>query len=306
MTSQLLGLLRRQSGATGGDRRLDSRLRKGDDIGVALDDDDLPRPRHRALGAVEVVEGVALAVDRRLRRVQVLRAVVAATGEDPGADTDRAALEVAHGERDAPAEPVAHRAAPLVAEGEPRLDEDLRGDRGLQVPPEEIRRLRREPDAERLRRLGIDAARAEIGPRPLCLRRGQERAVVGGDGALVRVVEGLAAGGGGPGLRGVPLVAKGDVRLPGEAFHGLREGEALELAQEPDRVPGRAAAEAVVEPLRGRDRERRGLLGVERTEPRHRVRAGSLQREELRDEPREVGPLADRLDVLLADATGHG
>ena len=49
----------------------------------------------------------------------------------------------------------------------------------------------------------------------------------------------------------VALVAERDPRFLGQALDRLGELEVLDVAQEPDRVPALATAEAVVQALRG-------------------------------------------------------
>ena len=77
-----------------------------DDIGVALDQEDLAASRDGALRPVEVVEDL-VAVDGRLGRVHVLRALVAATGQHARADPDGPPRQVVHRERDPAPEAVA-------------------------------------------------------------------------------------------------------------------------------------------------------------------------------------------------------
>ena len=89
-----------------------------------------------------------------------------------------------------------------------------------------------------------------------------------------------------------PLLGRGVVLLAleanpvafGQGLDGLGEVERLGLLHEADGVAADAAAEAVVEPALGIDRERRRALVVERTEPRP-----------ARPDPAEVGLRADEL-----------
>ena len=67
--------------------------------------------------------------------------------------------------------------------------------------------------------------------------------------------------------RAVVVVAQRDPGPLGEPLDRLDEVEVLDLAHERDRVARALAAEAVVHAERGVDRERRGLLLMERAEP---------------------------------------
>src|SRR5439155_10544902 len=151
----------------------------------------------------------------------------------------------------------------------------------------------------------VDAAFGEVRARvrslaSLCEHlRVQTRRSLGGG------VQRLTPSGRAPLLRGVALVVQLHARVLRQPLHGLGKAQVFDLAQEPDRVATGAASEAVVDLLRGRHAEARGLLLVERAEPRHGVVAGLLEREVLRDELDDVGPLPDLLDVFLPDLPRH-
>src|SRR5439155_19549649 len=121
----------------------------------------------------------------------------------------------------------------------------------------------------------------------------------------VRLVQRIALARGPPLPRRLGLVSQADAGLLGEPLDSLHEVQVLDLTEELDGVPARAAPEAEVQAFRRRDGERRTLVRVERTDPHHGVVAGLLQRQVAGDELDDVGPLPDRLDVLLPDPPGH-
>ena len=82
---------------------LHAELVAGDGVEVALDDDEIPELPALFLGPVEAVQDVALAVKRRLGRVQVLRQGVV---HDPAAESDHIPREVPYGKDDPAPEPV--------------------------------------------------------------------------------------------------------------------------------------------------------------------------------------------------------
>src|SRR6266545_4389624 len=83
------------------------------------------------------------------------------------------------------------------------------------------------------------------------------------------------------------------------------ELQVLDLSEEPDGVAPGPAPEAVIDLLRRRHREGRGLLGVERAQADDRVVSGLLQGQVAGDQLHQVGPLPDRLDVFLPDPSSH-
>src|SRR4029453_3932455 len=66
-----------------------------------------------------------------------------------------------------------------------------------------------------------------------------------------------------------------------------------------------SAPEAVIDLLRRRHRERRGLLGVKRAQADERVGSGLLEGEVAGDQRDQVSPLPDRLNVLRPDPSCH-
>ena len=100
------------------------RLVQGEDVGVPLDDDRVPRRGDRAAGAVEAVEHLRLVEERAFGRVQVLRRLAA--GHLAGAEAADPSADVGQREHEPPPEPV-DRAAPPTAR-EPGLPELRRGE----------------------------------------------------------------------------------------------------------------------------------------------------------------------------------
>jgi hypothetical protein len=132
------------------DRAVDPGLREPDHVGVSLDHEHLAGPRDRLSRAVEVVEDLALLVDGRLRRVQVLRLLRGArvAGKHPGAESEVATLQVLHRERQPSAEPIADHTV-LALRREPGLDQQLGSEVLRQPPQQEVRIARGVADPER-------------------------------------------------------------------------------------------------------------------------------------------------------------
>ena len=98
--------------------------------------------------------------------------------------------------------------------------------------------------------------------------------------------------------RAAPPHRKRDAREPGQIRDRVREFEALGLPDERDRVPLRAAAEAVIETLVGMHVERRAFFGVERAQALPGA-AGLLERGHRADELDEIRRGEDvALDVV--------
>src|SRR5262249_1939654 len=147
-----------------------------------------------------------------------------------------------------------------------------RGAGGTREPAKkEVRVAGRVADPEALDRLRRDAALGDVGARVGRLTAVREHRPEEFSGLLVGAVEG------GPARRGpllggrVSLVPETDAGGLREAFDRLDVGQVLQLAEERDRVPALAAAEAVEDLLGRRNAERRGLLLVEGTQPRQGV-----------------------------------
>ena len=100
----------------------------------------------------------------------------------------------------------------------------------------------------------------------------------------------------------VPVgVAQGYASLGGQELDRPGEVEAERLPHEVDRITLRLATEAVVDALLGVYGERRGLLTMERTES-HPLGALLLELRVLRDDPDDVGRVADTPHVVVHDA----
>ena len=109
--------------AARGDGPLDADTVEPDHVGVALTHDDLVGGGDVSLGPVEPVQGLRLGIDRRLRRVLVLRRVLRA-GQDPPAEGDGLTRVAEDREQHPRPERILHPVA-AVAEGEPDGLEEL-------------------------------------------------------------------------------------------------------------------------------------------------------------------------------------
>src|SRR2546423_2691516 len=118
-------------------------------------------------------------------------------------------------------------------------------------------------------------------------------------------MQGLALTGRAPLPRRLGFVPKLNAGLFGESLDCLGEVQVLDLAEKLDGVAAGSAAVAVVEALARRDTQGRPLVRVERADPHEGVVPGLFEREVAGDELDDVGPVPDRLDVLLPDPSGH-
>src|SRR5262249_41942675 len=127
----------------------------------------------------------------------------------------------------------------------------------------------------------------------------EEQPVVESDGGTDDLAEALLA------LAVLPdvgvVVAERDAGARRQTLDGFDEVQLLGLANERDRVAALLAAEAVPDQQLGIDRERRGLLGVERAQA-HEAAADALEGDVLPGERHELGPLADPGDVVVEAA----
>src|SRR5439155_15314225 len=162
-------------------------------VGIALDDHGLAGLAHRALGLVDEVQRAALVEERRARRVEVLRAGVAATlalaAEDATAHARRRAVLVPDREQDPATELVddadaARRGA--RGRGQPHLDELVGLDAALldELAAHRVPAVRRPAELERLDRRVAEATPAQVVERGLAERGGGQHLVVERDRGL--------------------------------------------------------------------------------------------------------------------------
>jgi hypothetical protein len=274
----------------------------GHHVGVALDDDRLPPVRDLSFGQVSSVEDGAFAEERSFRGIKVFRSVVVRV-QFARAEGNHVAGQVADRPHQPAPEPV-HRPASALT-GQSPGDDLLVGEAlGAQVPGQLLPGVRGVTNAEPQR----------VGPFEAPL--GQERPAGRGRGTLqlrgvelgrdpVRVQQPPA-----PALflaRDVAtlFVAQVDAGPPGQPFHRLDEGQAVDLLHEADDVAALAAGEAVIEAARGGDVEGGGLLVVERAQALQRVAARAAELQVFADHLVDRRTLADRRDVLVADPASH-
>ena len=284
-------------GECGAERRY--RLRKPvlvrhQTVDVAFDEQRPVLRLDRGPGEVGGVEQVALGVERRLRRVEVLRLLVP---EPTPAEGHHPALKVADREQETPSEAVVDAGAVLSLDGQPSGNQRVFGDLLRAHEGEErVPALRGIAETEALRDGGVDAALLEICARPLPGRL-PERVVVEAPGKVHDPDELLAAGITAP----AAFFRQRDSRRPGERADRFGERETVLAHEKAEHVAAHTAAEAVEDPLSRIDHERRGLLGVEGTEALP-VDAGLAEVHEPTDEIDDVhgGPdvVEQRLGVL--------
>src|SRR5580704_3014160 len=111
-----------ESGAAAGDDVDDSSASDGDGIHVAFDKDCEIGAAKGVFGAVEVIEDIALRIDRSFGRVEILRHVVT---EGAAAEGNDFSGFVGDGECDAATEPIEEAIAALIARDQAGFDEEL-------------------------------------------------------------------------------------------------------------------------------------------------------------------------------------
>ena len=188
----------------------------------------------------------------------------------------------------------------LVHEREPGVDDVLARELLLlQLAAQYVEAVGRPSERELAGDVAVETAAAEIPARVAGVGRVEQPAMVEVDRSLHGRVQSLAALAV-FGERGV-VVAQRDVGARGEALDGLDEVEVFDLPQERDRVAALLAAEAVPNLHLGIHRERRRLLGVERTQAREPT-SDTLQRHMLGDQRDDVGCFPNPLHVLVEDS----
>ena len=105
--------------------------------------------------------------------------------------------------------------------------------------------------------------------------------------------------------RAALLVVERDPRLLREHFHGLGEGQVVDLLHEGDDVATLAASKTVEHAQVGAHVEGGGALIVEGTQPLERADPGALEGDMLADDILDPGALTHRLDILAPDQSRH-
>ena len=95
------GLRLGEGGAAGGDDVVESGIEDGDAVHLAFDEDDVVEAADGLLGEVKIEEHARLAVDGRLRRVEILGAGLFVGGEGASGEGDDLAALIADGKDDA-------------------------------------------------------------------------------------------------------------------------------------------------------------------------------------------------------------
>src|SRR6266849_1399226 len=292
-----LEVLLRQGGPAGRDRGLHACLVEPDGVEVAFHEqrhalapDGVPR-------LVEREEHAALGVQRGIRRVEVLRLALAL--EQPPAEPDRPA-RLANGDRQPAPEAIVEALLLLARDAEPRFLYELRvhlaaRHRFAQLVPL-VRRVSQPP---RLGGVHRDAALVQMVAGHPPARVLPQDPLVEDAGLFVHLGQRRPAGAAARLLRVLRLEV--DARLAGELLGGLAEALAVELHDELDRVPGRAAAEAVEDPLVRDHVEAGRLLAVERAQPLP-VAARLLEPDPALHHRDHVDAVPQLLQLLVADA----
>ena len=248
--------------------------------------------RYGVLGLVYAVQLVALVVDERLGRVDVLRRllVVLQDAASEGHDAPRNGM---HGEDDAPGVAVLQRAV-IAAVAKPRGDEKLLLEALRPCGLGQRVALRHGvTELEAADGVVAEAARAEI-------RKADGAPALGVHEVVLEVMQGpvvhdeqaLALA-----LLALLLVGQFPfvdfyVVFLGQPAQGFGVGHLLMLHDEAHGVAALAAREAVAVALRGRHHERRRLLVVERAQPLV-VHPGLSQGDELRHDVNDVRRVHD-------------
>ena len=251
-----------------------------------------------ALGPVQPVQHLRLAVDGRLGRVLVLGRVIAA-GQDSSTEGHRLSGLIEDGEQQPGSEGVLKTVA-AVDEGEAGLTHHTLGEG--QRADQRIPVVRRPSQPEPARQRAVDAAAAEVVAGGAAVRRGEEPLVVPLDGGLHGLQEPLAP---------LPVAALAAARVaqrdPGLGRQLLDRGgevQVLHLLDEAEDVAGRPATEAVVSAHLVADVEGTGALGMERAQA-HVVASHPLELDVRADHVDQRHRRPDPLDVLLHDRHGR-
>ena len=240
------------------------------DVGVALDEHQVPVATHVFHDAVVGVDQTALVEPRRLSRVHVLRsrrsAVDLVVDQAPGAEAHGASAIVTDRDHQSTAEEVVGTSVALAHAHQPRLHEQLAGQAfaalglGLGELDQGLAAAGRVADAEGLDRVGADAAGLQVlaGATSLAaLERGAVEGFGPGQNRQASVVLGA----------GAVAFALGqlDACARGEHLDRVAERHAVLALDELDHVAALGAgAEAVPETGRRIDLERRRALLVHR------------------------------------------
>src|SRR5437667_107657 len=282
-----------------------ARLGEGDQVEVPLDDDGAPRLPDRIPRLAEPVEGVPLAEERGLGRVQILRWGVPGGGtarEHASPEGDDPPARVRGREHEAVAEAIEETgpgAGAIAAEQEARGEAVLdREPLGAQVSPERLAARRRVAEAEAAHRPLADAPLGEVGT-GAGARRAGELGLEERRGGRVDRDEGLATG-----ARPALVLGHRDAEARRHAAHGVRERERLDAHDKREDVAVLAAPEAVEEAALLAHREGGCLLGVEGTEP-DEAAPSPPERDGVGHDLDQAGPFADTSDRVVADAASH-
>lgn len=302
-SAQDLDVVAAEGRAAGRDRGRHAGEVTGHDVRVALDDDRAGRLGDVLLREVDAVEDLGLPVDRRVGRVEVLRAVVRLV-ELARAEADDVSADVADGPHQPAAEAVDGAAAALLGEtGEQELlvAEALAAQEAGEVVPA----LGAVADGE-VRGGGlVEAALGEELTAGVGLRTGGQllHVPVGGDLVRLDQADALAALVGG--VVAALLVPQGDAGLGGQTLDRLGEREVVDLHHERDGVAALLAAEAVEETLARTDLEGRRLLVVEGAQALEVATARVAQLEVLGHHGVDRDRVPYRLHVLVVDPSCH-
>ena len=291
---ELLDVLLGERGPARGHRTGQAGPVEADDVGVPLADHDLVVVHGVGLRPVESVEDLRLVVKHVVPRVLVLRPL--GVGQLPPTEADHAGALVEDREQHARPEEVLEPSRLVREPQTARLE--VRG-ADLQRPSHQVPAVGRPTDPVAGDLFRVEAAAPQVGPGGRRVGTGAQPVVVPVGRTLGQLEQPLLT------LAALALVTIGvaqrDARTCGEHLDRADEVELLLLTQEGDRIARGLAAEAVVQPLGGVDREARRLLRMERAQARPPL-TDALQLGVLRDDRDDVGGLSNPSDVLVDDA----
>ena len=282
-------LLRRKRRAGRRHDVLDPCLMHRNHIGVSFDHDGEILLLNGLLGEIEAVKFAFLAVYLAFGGVLVLGHLLVGA-QRAASERHDAPRNVVHGEDHAVAEAVVERPVALARQRKARREEELAlvaGRQGILRHPVALCRAEPEPELAD-RGVGQSALLPEVGhpdAHPLGVVAEEIRKVLRGPSVhdehrlAVVVAPHLL-------LRQL-LLPDLDAIAFGHHLQRLGIGDVLVLHQERHGIAALPAAETLVDPLRGRDDERRGLLVVERT-ARLIVHTLSLERDIVADDIHDV------------------
>ena len=255
-------MLRGQRSTAGRDHRLNTGLIHLREVEVSLDQHREPSLPDGSLAEIQAVQGAALDVNRRFRRVQVFRLLVGVHCSSAECD-HRAGLPANRNHEPVPESIHDGSVVTLNDQAAPN-QQSVRKPMGEQVPPQTIAQGRRIPQPQRFDCRRCDAAVGKLVPNP-CIGCGKLLSKPGG-GGLVHLQQRFALGGVGPLLIARLHLGQRHAEPLRQQLDRVLEPNLLVKLEKLEHVTANPTAVAIEEALVAVHLERGRLLGVKRAE----------------------------------------